>query len=113
LGGAISGFLAGLIGTGGAIRGLTLIAFSLEKNIFIATSAVIDLGVDSSRAIVYIANGYFLKEHLILLPFLILISLLGTWLGKKILNYTSQNVFRYIVLGVVTITAIVQIIKLI
>jgi uncharacterized membrane protein YfcA len=113
LGGAISGFLAGLIGTGGAIRGLTLIAFSLEKNIFIATSAVIDLGVDSSRAIIYIANGYFLKEHLILLPFLILISLLGTWLGKKILNYTSQNVFRYIVLGVVTITAIVQIIKLI
>jgi uncharacterized membrane protein YfcA len=113
LGGAISGFLAGLIGTGGAIRGLTLIAFSLEKNIFIATSAVIDLGVDSSRAIVYIANGYFLKEHLILLPFLILISLLGTWLGKKILNYTSQNVFRYVVLGVVTITAIVQIIKLI
>lgn len=113
LGGAISGFLAGLIGTGGAIRGLTLIAFSLEKNIFIATSAVIDLGVDSSRAIVYIANGYFLKEHLILLPFLILISLLGTWLGKKILNYTSQNVFRYVVLGVVTITAVVQIIKLI
>jgi uncharacterized membrane protein YfcA len=113
LGGAISGFLAGLIGTGGAIRGLTLIAFSLEKNIFIATSAVIDLGVDSSRAVVYIANGYFLKEHLILLPFLILISLLGTWLGKKILNYTSQNVFRYVVLGVVTITAIVQIIKLI
>ncbi len=112
LGGAISGFLAGLIGTGGAIRGLTLMAFSLEKNIFIATSAVIDLGVDSSRAIVYIANGYFLKEHLILLPFLILISLLGTWLGKKILNYTSQNVFRYVVLGVVTITAVVQIIKL-
>jgi uncharacterized protein len=32
-GGLTSGFLAGLIGSGGAIRGLTLTAFQLEKNI--------------------------------------------------------------------------------
>lgn len=38
IGGGISGFLAGLIGTGGAIRGLTLSAFQLPKDIFIATS---------------------------------------------------------------------------
>jgi hypothetical protein len=37
-GGVISGFMAGLIGTGGAIRGVTLAAFGLEKDIFIATS---------------------------------------------------------------------------
>jgi uncharacterized protein len=57
IGGTISGFLAGLIGTGGAVRGIILTAFSLEKNVFIATSAIIDLGVDSSRAAVYIASG--------------------------------------------------------
>ena len=53
IGGGISGFLAGLIGTGGAIRGLTLSAFQLPKDIFIATSALIDMGVDTSRAIIY------------------------------------------------------------
>ena len=52
IGGGISGFLAGLIGTGGAIRGLTLSAFQLPKDIFIATSALIDMGVDTSRAII-------------------------------------------------------------
>jgi len=36
IGGTLSGFSAGLLGTGGAIRGLTMAAFNLEKNAFIA-----------------------------------------------------------------------------
>lgn len=111
-GGAISGFLAGLIGTGGAIRGLTLIAFNLEKQIFITTSAWIDLGVDASRSVVYIWNGYFTSEHLSLIPFLIFISVLGSWLGKLILGYTSQKMFRIIVLVVISVVSILQIIFL-
>ena len=46
--GGIAGFLAGVIGTGGAIRGLALAAFDLEKGVFVATSAAIDSGVDFS-----------------------------------------------------------------
>lgn len=86
-GGVISGFMAGLIGTGGAIRGITLAAFGLEKDIFIATSALIDLGVDTSRAVVYILQGYFQQEHIVFIPFLIIIAILGSYLGKKILGY--------------------------
>jgi len=111
IGGSLSGFLAGLIGTGGAIRGLTLVAFNLEKNIFVATSAFIDLGVDLSRASIYIFNGYFLKEHLTLIPFLIIISVLGTWLGKLILQKTSQIIFKYLVLIIIIITSLFQTIK--
>lgn len=107
-GGAISGFLAGLIGTGGAIRGITLAAFQLEKDVFIATSAVIDFGVDLSRAVVYISQGYFHREHIILIPFLIIISIVGTYLGKIILTKISENAFRYIVLSVIIITTIIQ-----
>jgi uncharacterized membrane protein YfcA len=111
LGGTISGFLAGLIGTGGAIRGIILTAFNLEKNVFIATSAMIDLGVDSSRAAVYISNGYFSKEHLILIPFLILISIVGSYVGKRILQYIPEKAFHYVVLGVIGATALLQTIK--
>jgi uncharacterized membrane protein YfcA len=111
LGGTISGFLAGLIGTGGAIRGIILTAFNLEKNVFIATSAMIDLGVDSSRAAVYIAHGYFSKEHLGLIPFLILISIVGSYLGKRILQYIPEKAFHYVVLGVIGATALLQTIK--
>jgi uncharacterized protein len=69
IGGGLSGLLAGLIGTRGAIRGLTLAAFQLPKNIFIARSTFIDLGVDLSRAVIYVFNGYFIKEYLFLIPF--------------------------------------------
>jgi len=112
-GGIISGFLAGLIGTGGAIRGLTMVAFNLEKSVFVATSALIDLGVDLSRAVVYTTNGYFKAEHIKLIPFLIGISLLGSYLGKLILQRTGQTTFRYFALSVIVITSIFQIIKII
>jgi uncharacterized membrane protein YfcA len=111
LGGTISGFLAGLIGTGGAIRGIMLSVFNLEKNVFIATSAIIDLGVDSSRAAVYISQGYFQKEQLILIPFLILISIIGSYAGKLILQRMPEKVFHYVVLGVIGLTSLIQTIK--
>lgn len=111
MGGTISGFLAGLIGTGGAIRGITLAAFGLEKDVFIATSALIDLGVDSSRAVVYILQGYFTKEHIILLPFLILIAIGGSYLGKKILTFLPEKYFHYVVLGVIGTISILQTIQ--
>jgi len=110
-GGIISGFFAGLVGTGGAIRGITLAAFNLPKDIFIATSALIDLGVDLSRAVVYISQGYFPSEYIKLIPFLILVSVLGSYIGKIILKYTSEKVFKYIVLGVVILTSIFQFIN--
>lgn len=111
LGGVASGFIAGIAGTGGAIRGITLAAFQLTKDVFIATSALIDLGVDMSRAIVYTGNGYFKKEYLFLIPFLIGISVLGSYTGKLILKVTSEKVFRYLVLTLIVLTAIFQISK--
>ena len=110
-GGTASGLLAGLVGTGGAIRGITLSAFNLPKNIFIATSAFIDLGVDVSRSIVYISNGYFEKQFLILIPFLIGISFLGSYFGKVILKHTSEKVFRYMVLSIIVLTSVIQSVK--
>ncbi|RZJ20374.1 MAG: sulfite exporter TauE/SafE family protein [Acinetobacter sp.] len=107
-GGLASGFLAGLVGTGGALRGLTLTAFGLEKNVFIATSALIDLGVDTSRAIVYTANGYVHREFLITLPFLLLVSIIGSWLGKTLLKHIPQNWFRNIVLIIILLTCLMK-----
>ncbi len=98
LGGSLSGLSAGLLGTGGAIRGITLAAFKMDKDKFIATSAIIDLGVDFSRTIVYYYNGYMHSHDLYLVPILIVVSVLGTWIGKKIVNKISQEQFRKFVL---------------
>jgi uncharacterized protein len=98
IGGTLSGLSAGLLGTGGAIRGITLAAFKMDRDKFIATSAVIDLGVDLSRTVVYYYNGYMKAEHLYLVAFLMLVGIAGTWTGKRILNAMTHEQFRYIVL---------------
>lgn len=107
LGGAISGFIAGIVGTGGAIRGITLSAFNLKTEIFIATSAIIDLGIDSSRSIVYAANGYIHSQDLYLIPWLFVVSWLGTLIGKQILKHVSDTHFKTIVLVLIFITGLV------
>ncbi len=98
IGGAFSGFLAGLLGTGGAIRGATMAAFRLPKDRFIATSAIIDLGIDLSRSFVYGYNGYIHGHDLYLIPILVGVSLAGTFLGKKILDRVRQEQFQQMVL---------------
>jgi uncharacterized protein len=111
IGGVLSGGIAGLLGTGGAIRGMTLSSFKLRPEIFIATSAIIDLGVDSGRAVVYWSNGYVHQHDLYLIPLLIIASILGTYIGKKLLNKISESNFRIIVLVLILITAVSSIIK--
>ncbi len=97
-GGGISGFLAGLIGTGGAIRGLSLAAFNLEKNAFIVTSAAIDLGVDMTRTSVYLYNNYLEIEYYYLIPILLVVAFIGSYIGKLILNKIPQAQFKSLVL---------------
>lgn len=110
-GGVLSGFIAGLLGTGGAIRGLTLQAFQLPMEMFIATSAFIDLGVDVSRSVVYALNGYVHKDELYLIPILLVVSFTGTFIGKQILKYVSEKQFRSLVLFLVLLTGVVTLLK--
>ncbi|WNM18273.1 sulfite exporter TauE/SafE family protein [Flavobacterium capsici] len=106
-GGILSGFSAGLLGTGGAIRGLTMAAFNLEKSVFIATSAAIDMMIDSTRTIVYFQNGYITKDILIYIPFLFIIGLIGTYLGKRILHYIPQDKFKNLSLVLILIIGLI------
>lgn len=111
IGGSTAGFLAGLIGTGGAIRGLSLAAFNLEKNAFISTSAAIDLGVDFTRTSVYLFNGYLEAKFYFMVPILLLIAFLGSYVGKLILKRISQEYFKKIVLGFIFCIGIFMIIN--
>ncbi|WP_191859053.1 sulfite exporter TauE/SafE family protein [Hanstruepera ponticola] len=109
LGGSLSGFSAGLLGTGGAIRGLTMAAFNLEKSAFIATSAFIDFMIDFSRTFVYYQNGYIHSHDMKYVPFLFLIGIIGSYLGKRILAYIPQTKFRILSLVLILLIGLVTI----
>jgi uncharacterized membrane protein YfcA len=112
-GGIFSGFVAGLIGTGGAIRGIVLASYNLKMEVFIVTSAMIDLCIDASRSVVYLYNGYMHKDDLYLIPILLVISIVGTFIGKKILLLVSEKQFKSFVLILVFITGCLSLIKFI
>ena len=110
--GGFAGFMAGFTGTGGAIRGMSLIAFNLEKNLFVGTSAAIDFGVDFSRMFIYYYNGFFDMEYVYYIPLLVIASFLGSYIGKQLLNKISQEVFKKIVLSLILLISISMLIKL-
>ncbi len=110
--GSLAGFMAGFTGTGGAIRGISLVAFNLEKNLFVGTSAAIDFGVDFSRMFIYYYNGFFDVKYVYYIPLLVIASFLGSYMGKQLLNKISQEVFKKIVLGLILLISISMLIKL-
>jgi uncharacterized protein len=113
-GGATSGLAAGMVGTGGALRGLTLAAFNLNTEVFIATSAIIDLGIDASRSAVYFFNDYIHFHDLYLIAILFVVSVVGTYIGKKTLHLFTGVQFKKFVLVLILLiglsTLITQII---
>lgn len=106
IGGSLSGFFAGLIGTGGALRGAFLTAFHLEKSVYIATAAAIALVVDLTRIPVYVLNKFLPPNQYLLLPFLAVIALAGAFAGKKAVSSLHQKLFRKIVLACIALVSI-------
>lgn len=100
LGGVFSGFVAGLIGTGGAIRSAFLMAFGQPKEEYIATSAMIALVIDGMRLPVYVAQGFLTREMLWPLAGLIVVANVGARVGKKLVVRIPQERFTTFVLWV-------------
>lgn len=98
LGGGLSGFLAGLIGTGGALRSAFLTAFGQPKDRYLATSAAIALAVDATRLPVYLSQGFLNKSYFPLVLLLFIVAFLGSYLGKIIVSRIPQPLFQKIVL---------------
>jgi uncharacterized membrane protein YfcA len=104
--GGISGFVTGLIGTGGAFRGSFLNSYHLSKEKFIATSAAIALAVDLTRIPIYINQGFLRPEYFLNLPILFLLALIGAYLGKYIVEKISQTTFTKMVLILILLAGI-------
>jgi uncharacterized membrane protein YfcA len=109
--GSLAGFMAGLIGTGGAIRGMSLAAFNLSKETFVATSAAIDFGVDISRSAIYLSNDFLENKYYYLVPILFVVALLGSYIGKLFLNRIRVEAFRKIVLILLFVIGTLEVIK--
>lgn len=111
IGGSLSGLLQGLMGIGGPLRGAFLISYGLKKYRYIATLAVIAVAIDLTRIPIYLANNLLEPQYYYYIPPLIIIGVLGSYTGKKIVNRIPQNVFKKIVLIAIAATSVLLIYK--
>ncbi len=98
IGGALSGFSAGIFGMGGAIRALFLSAFDLPKAVYLATAGAIAIAIDTPRLATYVWQGARL-EPLLLWGTLLFVpaSFLGANLGKSLVNRIPERHFRKVI----------------
>lgn len=79
--GALSGFLAGLLGVGGAVRSAFLAAFNLPKAVFIASNGLLGFAIDSSRLFGYFINGARLENFTF---WGVLVFVAASFLGRRL-----------------------------
>ena len=106
LGGGISDFMAGLIGTGGALRASFLTGLKMEKEKYIATSAAIALGTDATRIPYYISSGFLPEQYYYLIPFLFGMAVVGSYIARKIVTRIDQEKFKKMVLIAIILASI-------
>ncbi|MFQ5862644.1 MAG: sulfite exporter TauE/SafE family protein [Candidatus Brocadiales bacterium] len=99
-GGLTSGFVSGLLGTGGAIRTVFLQIFGLDRDAYIATNAGLALMADLVRIPVYLTTGAVNphREDVMLIPLLIVVAYVGTLVGRQLAQRIPQDRFRQVVL---------------
>ena len=96
-GGSLVGFLAGIVGTAGAIRGALLTSWGLSPQVYLGTGAIVGLGADLTRVIVYVNSGLasFIDNRTVLI--LTSVALLGTFIGRTMVIKTSKVLFSKII----------------
>jgi uncharacterized protein len=95
--GAVYGFLSGSVGTGSIIKVMVFKHLNLEKRQFVATMATTALPLNICKIVVFTTGALINQTDIPLILGLLIASLLGTFLGKHILNKLPELIFYYLV----------------
>ena len=106
-GGALSGLLQGLVGIGGPIRSAFLISYDLDKYRYIATLAALAVVIDLTRIPIYLNNDFLQAQYYYYVPVLIFLGIIGSYLGKRLVNLIPQELFKKLVLIAIGIASII------
>ena len=78
----------------------------MRKIKYITTAATIAGATDVTRILIYISQGFLTEKYYLYLPLLIGIALAGSFIGRRIVVKTNQELFRRIVLVAIILVSI-------
>ena len=98
LGGALSGFLGGLVGNQGGIRTAAMLGFDVDKRQFVATTTAVALLIDVARVPVYLAvEAAQLARVWPTIALATIGVVAGTLFGETLLERVPERRFRTVV----------------
>lgn len=96
LAGGVSGFVAGIIGTAGAVRTAALSGLKLSKEQFLGTAFAIAFLTDFVRVGVYIQTG-LLHLDAVLVALVLVVATIGSLVGKALVRRIRTKTFYAII----------------
>ena len=106
---AIVGFLHSLLSTlfaYGAVFHAVILHTGLKKRQIVGTMAVALTGMSVFKITGYVTNGFDYTPYMQIIVFSIAAALVGTWVGKLVIDRISEAVFRTAFRVLVTLTAL-------
>ena len=104
--GLVTGFLSAVIGTVGPFSAPFFLAYGLVKGSYVGTEALASVAMHATKLSVY--GGYSLlgSRSLAIGLGLGVVTFIGSYIGKKVLDRVPEAVFRYIIEGVLVVAGL-------
>ncbi|MCK0125155.1 hypothetical protein BXY82_3065 [Gelidibacter sediminis] len=106
IGGGLTGFLSGLIGSAGPIGAAFFLGLDLTATAYVASEAFTALTMHLTKTVVYSKYALIGKEELYYGLFIGAAMILGSWSGRKIIEKISRDKFIFLVEILLIITGI-------
>ena len=104
--GAVASFLSALLGSVGPIMAPFFLAYGLVRGVYIGTEALSTVVMHVTKLVAYrqtsVLSGADVLDGLMLGP----IMVLGSFIGKRIVNHLPGNVFIWIIEGVLIVAGL-------
>ncbi|MFN3341508.1 MAG: sulfite exporter TauE/SafE family protein [Flavobacteriales bacterium] len=97
LGGGLTGFLSGLAGSAGPLGAAFFLGLNLTATAYIASEAITALTMHFTKTIVYNQYSLISESELYYGIFIGVAMILGSWVGKKIIERLSREKFILLV----------------
>lgn len=91
------GVSSGVVGSGNAVKGPLFSSAGLTKETYVATYAATSFLLNIPKIFIYVQGGVISRNVLFESLPLLIVSLLGTYLGKKLISSISESSFTLII----------------